>query len=261
MAFITHFQRHLGDLEKTLFTKFLEAQKLRSLLQRTSVIKGLRPFLNVFERFFKKSMVGTGLNDNIPYDNAFKLLEEEDNWEPHMATSIPLAQQHLLDAWIRKYDSQANEPIDMRAYYRRSVHRLGQTFAMRQDSVPNSHIVYSLGASDWSAASITSIFSHTRTRTDGSRRTQTFAVVQNFKPVIDCAEDVAFRRYPEVGGRVVSAVLDPDAPAILLSMDQVDSHFVSCSFDSSNSDEEPECFMICLPLEKVCQVPSHACIP
>lgn len=196
-------------------------------------------------------MTGTGLNNNLPYNDAYKLTEEEPTWESHLATTIPLTQQTLLEAWIRKHDGGINEPVNTQAYYRNSIHRLGQTFTTRHESVRNSHIAYSLGSSEWSAASITSILSHTRTRIDGSKKTQTFVIVKNYKFATDCIEDAAFRRYPEVGGRVVSNVLEDSA--VLLSMDQVDSHIVTCSFDTgSGADAEIENFMICLPLDKVC---------
>lgn len=217
-----------GELETTMFHRFCQAQNLRALLKPESIPYILHPFINIFMKFFSHQMKGAGSIDNLPYDETYKLGEENSSdLDQSQTRFLAPDERMLLSTWIEENDGECVAlSVTSRVHSRRTIHRLGQTFSTREVSLRDSNISYrSASGSQWDAASISQMFTHTRERRDGSKKTQTFVFVNKYA---SSAPELnrPYLRYPHLGIRVFDTELEPEKT--LLSFDQVLCH-ISCS--------------------------------
>lgn len=195
---------------------------------------------------------GTGrLNNIIKYDYSYRALEEEPFWKSSETHPLSTAYHLLLSEWVQKHDVHNREfagALSKNAYNRQTIIRLGQSFSVRSASIPDSHVIYRRSPEqDWVAASIADIFSHSRSRSDNSKKTQTFAVVNNYRSLTDSTgKEDPHCRYPHAGGKMFYNDLDPTC--ILLSLDEIECHFVALTLDDDDSSAE---LLLTLPLHKV----------
>lgn len=226
-----------------MFHRFCHAQNLRALLKHASIPEILHPFIDIFIKFFAHPVKGAGSIDDLPYDESYRPGEEEALKIDHLQTRLLTpADRILLAAWIHDNDADCEpKSISSHVHSRKTVRRLGQSFSIREVSVRDSNISYlSISEGHWAAASIIQMFSHTRERKNGSKKTETFVVINNYAPSSPELER-PYLRYPQIGIRVFDTDLQPER--VLLSVDQVLSHVSCCRLSFGEDGSEGDCLV------------------
>jgi hypothetical protein len=233
--------------------QFTKGQRLRALYHIESTPSSIHELIRIYEKVFKSDIRGTHLDDVLSFNEDFKEMEEKVTWRRDELVKLSDTSYDLLKKWMKINDTSMRDQILVNTVFQRSkLTRLGQTFQTLTGSGINSQIIFSTSSGDWSAGSITQIFSHTRRRATGGEVTQTFFVVNPYAPLSpkDSKKD-CYRTFPVAGGRLFYDMVCETGP-ILLSVDAVKSHFALCRF--AIAEIEKDC-ILALPLDKVCHIP------
>ncbi|KAJ3506647.1 hypothetical protein NLJ89_g6753 [Agrocybe chaxingu] len=214
-----------GELEKTMFRKFCNAQNLRTLFTPPNIPSVLTPLVDLYRDRFTADVRGTLLQDSIQHDSSYQPLEESITWKSSQMMNLPSTTFEILRGWILENDElMGDQPISRRVFDRDEITRIGQTFSTQDTSTSNCHVVHMQSNENWTAACIQSLFSHTRTRSNGSSITQTFALVREYGALrgSDVAHD-DYRHYPDIGCQLFHTRFTKIHR--LLTLDQIDGHF------------------------------------
>jgi len=173
-----------GELESTLFEKFCRAQHLKALISTHALPSMLHELVEIYRDEFHKDIRGTRLSDALAHDEMFQQLPEEVSWTKHDLTPLHPTVACLLNDWLKENGGLLHHiPVSREGHRRSKVIRLGQRFTVTSESISDSHVVFHRreGGASWEAGAIQDLFSHTRELADGSRVTQTFAVIAAYK--------------------------------------------------------------------------------
>ena len=195
---------HPGEMEKTMFHRFCEGQNLRALFHQVQLPEALHPIITEYEKAYNANIRGTFINDAQYFSQS---QQGSDPIPSNTAlTTLSKAHHHLLTTWIMRNDiHMTNGRIPNKAVMRPRRKYRGQHFQISAMSGQDSNVIYrNPPGSDWSAGSITNMFSHTRIQSNGTEITQDFLVVSEYMPLIPSHADLdPYRKFPTSGGRLL----------------------------------------------------------
>jgi hypothetical protein len=243
-------------MEKTMFQVFSMGQRLRTLFHIDRIPSSLHPLVSLCRTVFKSDIRGAALADALAFDETFQKQEEKVTWGPRDLSPLSPAAYQLLRNWIRHKDpDMRNEPIVSNAFSRTSIGRLGQLFQTSNISASNSQVVFTTTSGEWSAGTISEIFTHTRRRQSGQVITETFVLVQELASLSASQVHLDnYRKFPVVGGRLFHN--RTNYSPTLLNMNEIDCHFVSCQEKIPGISRS---CILALPLDQVSDSYSLAC--
>ncbi|PPQ76876.1 hypothetical protein CVT26_001467 [Gymnopilus dilepis] len=239
--------KEVRDLEKTMMQKFCKGQILRHLLKPSGLPRELDELVKTWEKEYKADIRGTLRGDALTFNEWFAKVDETPTWGSHQLSVLPEDWYLQLQSWLRM-----NEPdydfsqLSRSAFVRNKISRLGETYRTRDTTASDAYIYYRDLDGPWSAGLIQSIFSHTRTLSSGTERTQTFLLVSQYRPLpTDKAHLDHFRSYPTVAGKIYQdAYFQGQA---VITMEQVICHFGRGDLELPGMD--CPCF-VALPLDR-----------
>lgn len=221
-----------------MLRKYCMGQKLRTIFKPEYLPSALEPLLDDYDDQFLANIRGTLLNDTLAFDERFRQQQETMHWRKRDEAPLSPSDYNLLKAWLEKYDINSRSAnISARAFHRTQIHRLGETFQTESVSDVESQVYFSREDGQGRApGSIETIFSHTRSQSDGSTHTQTFFIVKQYTPLTPDHVDLDhYRDFPIVSGQVYYTSLHPKR--IILSSDQLLYHFAPSNLDLPGVDE------------------------
>lgn len=231
-----------------MFKQFCMGQNLRALFSAQDIPPEIHPIISQYETTFTADIRGTFLNDDLGFNENFVKEEETAQWKASDLSILPNDIHGLLKQWITVRDPEYLNAVPRTAYMRNKIGRLGQHFRPLSMSLADCNVIFNWHGHDqhWSAGSIQSIFSHTRYAQGGARKTQTFAVVNEYSPLLqaDIPKD-HFRNFPVVGGRLFYR--SPQRKVVLMSMDDIHCHFALSAIEVPGISE----IVHVLPLDRV----------
>jgi hypothetical protein len=194
-----------GEMEKTMYRRFIMGQNLRALFYVDRIPEALHRLIPAFQRCFGRTS-NTSLDDVLAFDEQFTRIEEQavtDN-----LTDLPESTYALLRQWLSRNDpAMVDRPVLNAVRVRTKVERLGEIFQTNSSSPVNSRVIYNQPATlgdpnqMWSAGEITTIFTHTQSQTTGPPKTKTFFVVDKYRPLSsNHALLDHYRAFPIIGG-------------------------------------------------------------
>lgn len=187
---------YTGELEKTIFTKFCEGQRLRALFNGSTLPPSVQGFVDRLSVQHSSNIRSTFMQDNLEFG------EDSDSISLANSPTKPLP-PHLFILLLHHLQCEdptmAEGHIPNRVLIRRGVQRLGKSFQAKRPG--DSHIIFD-GRDGRSAGKISMIFTHQRRTAAGRLVTETFAQVHALKPLREefHLQD-PFRRLPG-GGRL-----------------------------------------------------------
>ncbi|PPQ76900.1 hypothetical protein CVT26_001262 [Gymnopilus dilepis] len=236
----------IRDLEKTMFDKFTSAQSIRAIFKPGNIPSVLEPLAMHYTKVFESDRRGTYRNDVMSHDKDFRATAETITWTDDQLSAIPRDLYTLLRQLLyERRGLSLDTSIPKTAYFRRSITRLGQTFTTKQVSSSDSRVIFVHSEDEaWSAASISSIFSHVYKKGDGSEVVRTYAVLKEYKQLsADDAVHDHYRRYAVAGGRSFQHVYTKIP--LLVEFSQIKAHFAGYTYRNRGAE-----WILALPLDK-----------
>lgn len=231
-----------------MFKRFCMGQNLRAMFNVHEIPPELHSIIEDYEDTFRADIRGTFINDDLAFNELFQKQAQNVTWS--ITDETPLSKNILtmLRRWISDRDPSVSKDTTTRsAFLRKKIGRLGQLFQTSHASLGDSNVVFGTGDDSWSAGVINSIFSHIRYGPDGSQKTDTFLVIDEYAHLSphDATAD-HFRDFAPAGRLFYRKFTGQQ---VLVNIDDVTCHFGSSELDI------PEISSPCihtLPLAKVC---------
>ncbi|THU84892.1 hypothetical protein K435DRAFT_686655 [Dendrothele bispora CBS 962.96] len=204
-----------------MFTRFCMLQKLRALLNPSSLHDVLKPLAKLFDTAFNSDIRGSRLEDALPFDAYLQAEDEEVDWTQGKLDSLDPKTSAKLRPWIG-----SDARLERRVMDKDTVRRLDLRFSTEEYALGDSQVVYKTTEElcGWSAGSISRIFCVRWTTPDDKTMARTFAVIHRFQSLsrLDAQLD-PYRRFGFAGGRLFYSYKDPDALVIPLRL--ITAHF------------------------------------
>lgn len=241
-----------GELETTLFIRFCNAQRLKSVLNADKLPQYLNDLACLYKTYFENTdRRGSRISDAL----AFNELSESDNvdWDSKSLKRLEVKHFKALQIWVNRYSNTPGtlQPFTM---IRDRVQWQDLTFTSQTTSFRDSQVVVNLTAlpGNWSAGSIHKMFTVRWLTTDERYVTRTFAEINLYQPLE--GDDLLYdnyRRFGFAGGKLFHRSGSQDT--ILLPLELIACHFGYSALRVPSIDTE---VMHVLPLPKVCCVVS-----
>ncbi|KAJ3901529.1 hypothetical protein F5879DRAFT_991862 [Lentinula edodes] len=232
---------HIGELEKTMFTRFCMMQKLKSLFHGEAFPPIARELATLYQETFEDlDARGTRINDALAY--------EEPNSDT--GTDWPVSSLTILDAStyhkVLKISTSENWTASVRIHGR--FKQRGLTFTPQKRSFSDAQVVYHTGtAEEWSAGSIKRIFTTIGESKDGNSVGETFVEIHPYRSLTaPHAEYDDYRKFGFAGGRFFYDILEKET--LLLPLEKISAHFAYSMQSHSLIDAS---IIHALPLNKV----------
>ncbi|KAH7876073.1 uncharacterized protein C8R40DRAFT_1043130 [Lentinula edodes] len=237
---------HLGELETTLFTRFCNAQRLKSIFHANRLPLYLKELAGLYKHYFENlDTRGTRISDSLAFDETSETVD----WDNSKALKR-LDARHFkaLQQWV---DNHSDNPgiLQQDMLLRNKLQRRGLTFTNQRKSYNDAQIVVNLTTSPncWSAGSIHEMFTVRWLTPDERYITETFVEVNLYRPL--SGDELIldkYRRFGFVGGKLFHRHGVKDT--ILLPLDLIPCHF-ACSVQQESSHDGT--FIHALPLNKI----------
>lgn len=227
---------------------FCMNQKLRTFFTPDRMPPGLETLISAWDRLQNDDIRGTRLGDSFTFDESFREVEEKITWSNEDLKRLSRSWFTSLSHWIKTNDACTKlDKLSPFAYMRTEMARLGEKYQTMETSQANSHIYYRDFTSTIHAGAIAGIFSHTRFQQDGSKKTQTFIAVNQYKPLPrDKAHGDHYCKFPTVAGKVYQNAFYEGITVI--SSNDLLYHFAAVSVEIPSV--VPYTCVLALPLDK-----------
>ncbi|THV01678.1 hypothetical protein K435DRAFT_654794 [Dendrothele bispora CBS 962.96] len=211
----------MGDIEKTVFTKFCKTQKLKSLLNETNLPSSLKPLAMLFDEIFNSDIRGTRTGDALAFDAYLQETEEVIwDWQNTESAYIEKSILQQVNTWA-KPNARLLSVID-----RNSVKRLDVSFSTELVTFSDAQVVFKDmdKLCGWSAGSIIRIFSVLWRLPTGQEASKTFAVIKKYKDLsLADAQLDPYRQFGFAGGRLFYEEKQLDS--MLIPVNLITAHF------------------------------------
>lgn len=231
-----------------MFERFCMGQNLRAMFSVHDIPPELHPIIEDYDDTFRADIRGTFINDDLAFNALYQKQAQKVTWSITDETPLPKETLALLRRWVSDRDpSVAADKITRSVFVRKTIGRLGQLFQTPHASKGNSNIVFDNGGGSWSVGVIDSIFSHIRYSANGSEKTDTFLVVDEYIHLSpDDAVSDHFRNFAPAGCLFYHKFT---GQPVLVNIDDVTCHFGSSVLAVPGIDSP---CVHALPLAKVC---------
>ncbi len=205
-----------GELEKTIFTKFCQGQKLRALFNSSTLPPSVQNFVDRLSIQHHSNIRSTFMQDNLEFDEGNDSL----SFTNSPTKSIPPHLFALLQRRIQSQDpAMAAVYIPNKVWMRKGIQRSGKSFQASRTG--DSYIIFD-GREGRSAGRIGMIFTHQRKTAAGTWAMDTFIQVHTIKPLREEFHPLdPFRSLPS-GGRLFH---DAEGEEQLIPLASIICHF------------------------------------